>query len=230
MKPASRLYTHLWLAFFCMTLASVLVRISVPQPLHWLAWQTRCTALFIGREDAWGQSYIIARGHQSSVLPDDKMLSVSPMPVAGYRQRMDRLLADIRSDAFCSATLARLAKHMEQNGQLEPTSELSIWRASWKTHEPSMAHPETRWVLPAFSSLPRERLKLVGCYRKVGTSWNTVAHKEAVQDLPRTVGEPIRRLGQVPAPTGQPYALPAAARRPKVTTLPKSPPLSKTKP
>lgn len=163
---ASRNHAVIWLlaACFCWLvplLASkrAVVFAWVPVP-RWLQFETDCAALFTKREADWNQVvYRVWRAGGAGWEEAGRDL-MSPMPVAGYRQRLDRLVATVQSKPkLRDQVWPRLASHLAariegDKGKGSPVSRIHLARTRWMCGTPEMVQAAGHWHVPPLSDLP----------------------------------------------------------------------------
>ncbi|MCX6853860.1 MAG: hypothetical protein NTV80_03030 [Verrucomicrobia bacterium] len=129
--------------------------------------QYNAAALFTKRTATWSDRRIEIRTANSDQWRVLNMVEVSPMPLAGYRQRIDRILSDTRSKKIAESLRQRMALWIAQRLKQQSGQEISGVRyqhRSWQANTPELALPAGHWgdngsVLPATT-----RVTLLGEY------------------------------------------------------------------
>jgi len=124
-------------------------------------WQQYAAAgLFTLRTSAWSDWRVEIRSAGSSEWRLLDMVEISPMQASGYRQRIDRILADTRSKKIAESLRLRLASRIAQHLKQRTGEEVSGVRflhRSWPTNTPEMAFPGGHWngdeALPATTKI-----------------------------------------------------------------------------
>jgi hypothetical protein len=95
------------------------------------------------------------------------------MPVAGFRQRLDRLMTDSRRSPLKGGIQDRIAAHVaERFSQAFPSeakvAEVKLIDTRWRTDDPVMTQPVGRWRLPPADALDKKRYSVIGVWRRAG--------------------------------------------------------------
>lgn len=160
--------------------------VRVPERL----WQQYNTAgLFTRRCSIWSDWQLEVRPSGSTEWRLLEAQEVSPMPASGYRQRMDRILADTRSKRIGESLRQRLAgwigQHLKERAGIE-ISGVRYYQRSWPTNTPLMAFPDGHWdgggALPATT-----KVTLLGTYAIVD---GKAAPEKAKPRVPGAVPQP----------------------------------------
>ena len=147
-------------------------------PRH-ISYQYGCAALFTNIERSWTQAVYLVKAEGSGQWSEVPREVVSPMRIAGYRQRVDRIVTEIRRAPAKDAMMDRLAAHVaESYGEAfpdqPPVAEVRLLNTRWPTDDPVMTHPAGRWQLPPASSLTKKRYTVLGTWRRQGERWARV--------------------------------------------------------
>lgn len=139
--------------------------LNVRIPIHgnlgrWLAFHHDPAALFASRESDW---HMVAYQKSSGAgnWSDWQRNEVSQMPVAGYRTRMDRLIASVNEKKQVREIIwTRLGVYLQKQldakcGRHGGRSErVRIVQTRWKMEIPAMKTPRGHWEDPPVSALP----------------------------------------------------------------------------
>jgi hypothetical protein len=149
----------LWL--IPITLSGLNIRIPIHGNLgRWLAFHQDPAALFASRESDWHMvAYEKSSGAEN--WSDWQRNEVSQMPVAGYRTRMDRLIASVNEKKQVREVIwTRLGVYLQKQldakyGRIGERSERArIVMTRWKMEIPAMKTPRGHWEDPPVSALP----------------------------------------------------------------------------
>jgi hypothetical protein len=151
-------------------------------PKH-ISYQYSCAGLFTGREGAWAQAcYLVKLKGRPNWIELSREI-VSPMPVAGYRQRLDRLITETRKSKSKDKLYLRLSAHIAgRYKQMYPgetsVEEVKIVNSAWRTDDPEMIMPKGRWRLPSALGADRTHFKTIGCYQRSSDRWEKHVPKQ----------------------------------------------------
>lgn len=132
-------------------------------PERW-KFQHAVAGLFTEREGSWNQPIFLVRasaaGAEWKEVPRGWL---SQSMLAGYRNRMDRLLPMIRRSGDAGRLMGRLGEFVAQQVALsEPgwgaVSEVRIMNTNWPSKLPEMMQPAGRWQLLAFDQMDPARV------------------------------------------------------------------------
>jgi len=141
---------------------------------------------------------------------------ISPMWVAGYRQRLDRALTEVRksrqrADIYKQVVRHIAARYAEVFPDQRPITEVKLLNAVWRTDELTMTHPEGLWRVPPAEALDRKHVSTLAHYRLVGTKWTDAATPKKAK-TPATKAAPPVAVA-VPKNQSPPRASPAGLQR-----------------
>lgn len=154
-----------------------------------IAYQYACAGLFTGRESAWGQAAYLIKHEGSTAWSEVPRDVVSPMPVAGYRQRMDRIMTEVRRSRVNKEIYPMIAAHVairyaETFPCQPPVAEVRLVNSLWRTSEPVMTHPIGRWRLPPGDVIDKAHVSTVAVFRREGKQWKDISQpKSRVESL-----------------------------------------------
>lgn len=146
----------MWL--FCLASGAHLTAGRWPR---WLRFQSNCAALFTKRESDWHQIVYQLKRNEQHGWADVSRASLGPMPVAGYRQRLDRLLATVHSskskakDGIWADFGKWLASRFAEEDGAGPVQRFRIVQTQWKTSIPEMMAPKGPWLVPPLVEIPK---------------------------------------------------------------------------
>jgi hypothetical protein len=131
-------------------------------PVKWLprhvTYLHGCAGLFTMREASWGQViYLVKRENASAWVEMDRDW-VSPMPVAGYRQRLDRVFGEVRRKRIYPQIYSGMAAYVARRaGELAPelpkVTEVRFINTRWSTKDAYLNDPSGRWRLLPWQEL-----------------------------------------------------------------------------
>ena len=138
-----------------------------------LAMQTSCAALFTHRNTTWGQTLYAVRLSGGTEWMEVEGRVISPLEIAGYRTRPDRLAFEVskkKADMIWPRFAAHLAKVMAREFPgIAPVEEVKVFKALVKHTQPEMMQPAGRWKVPPLFALPsKQRAELAHCRLEAG--------------------------------------------------------------
>lgn len=251
MRFSCLIFTLSWLVVVCaIWLAPMFMVAGKLVALSWLPHRYRlqasCAALFTHHNMTWGKPLYAVRLAGGSGWMEVEGRLISPLEIAGYRTRPDRLAFEVskkKLDGIWPRFAAHVALVMAREFPgIAPVEEVKIFKALVKHTQPEMMEPAGRWKVPPLFALPlKQRPELAHCRLEAGR-WVTVKReskgKPAVS--PPKPGEvkvnplPTRRLAQSGSGTPSP-AVTASPRSPSppvqpVTALESAPPGTRVRP
>jgi hypothetical protein len=166
-----------------------------------VTFQHAAAALFTDREASWNQLAFLVRTGSSEewIEVDGKLLSRSQL--AGYRNRLDRLVPMARRATIAKDIWRRLGtyvavRYAAAHPNAEPVTEVRLVNTNWPTNLPEMTHPRGHWQIPPIADVPPERLRtLVTVQLRDGAA---VAVTEDVHRSPAPAGASAPRTPPVP--------------------------------
>jgi hypothetical protein len=185
--PAAKRYALIWTALsvllWLIPVFAVGSRMGVVRflPRH-LTHQYACAALFTNIERSWTQAAYLVKVDGSSQWSEVDREVVSPMRIAGYRQRVDRIVTETRRVKDKDAMLDRLAAHVAASyarafPDQKKVTEVKIIKTLWRTDEPVMTQPVGRWRLPPADALSGKRYSVLGTWKAEGDVWARVKNE-----------------------------------------------------
>lgn len=212
-------YERFWLVaviiVWLIPLGFIAGKLHTPSQLpHRYRLQASCAALFTHRNTSWGKPlYAVRLAGGAGWMEVDGRL-ISPLEIAGYRTRPDRLAFEV-SKKKLDGIWPRFAEHVARVMAREfpgiaPVEEVKVFKALVKHSQPEMMEPAGRWKIPPLFALPsKQRPELAHCRLEAG-KWVTVkaGSRGKPGDAPPNPSEvnplPTRRLaraesGEVPS-------------------------------
>ena len=149
----------LWLV--PLALSGLNIRIPIRGNLgRWLAFHHDPAALFASREDDWHMT-AYQKSSGAGKWSDWPRYEIGQMPVAGYRTRMDRLIASVNDQKQVREFIwTRLGAYLQtqlnaKHGQSgEKCEKARIVLTCWKMDISAMKTPRGHWEDPPLSALP----------------------------------------------------------------------------
>lgn len=174
-----------WLAgavsIWLVPLALIAGKLHTP---HWLPHRYRlqasCAALFTHRNTSWGKPLYAVRLAGGAGWMEVEGRLISPLEIAGYRTRPDRLAFEV-SKKKLDGMWPRFAEHVarvmaREFSGIAPMEEVKVFKALVKHTQPEMMEPAGRWkVPPLFVRADASRMLgrwMASCCR-VGTQANS---------------------------------------------------------
>ena len=138
-----------------------------------LAMQASCAALFTHRNTTWGQPLFAVRLSGGTEWMEVEGRVISPLEIAGYRTRPDRLAFEVskkKAEMVWPRFAAHLAKVMAREFPgIAPVEEVKVFKALVKHTQPEMSEPAGRWKVPPLFALPsKQRPELAHCRLEAG--------------------------------------------------------------
>lgn len=173
-----------------------------------LVMQASCAALFTHRNTTWGQTLYAVRLSGGTEWMEVEGRVISPLEIAGYRTRPDRLAFEVakkKADIVWPWFAAYVAKVMAREFPgIKAVEEVKVYKAVVKHTQPEMSEPAGRWKVPPLFALPsKQRPELAHCRLEAGR-WVVVKRdsKSMPAVAPPKPGEvkvnalPTRRLAE----------------------------------
>lgn len=140
---------------------------------HRFRLQGSCAALFTHRNTTWGQPLYAVRLSGGKEWMEVEGRVISPLEIAGYRTRPDRLAFEVskkKADMVWPRFAAHLAKVMAREFPgIAPVEEVKVFKALVKHTQPEMSEPAGRWKVPPLFALPsKQRPELAHCRLEAG--------------------------------------------------------------
>lgn len=170
--------------------------------------QASCAALFTHHNTTWGKPLYAVRLAGGAGWMEVEGRLISPLEIAGYRTRPDRLAFEVskkKLDVIWPRFAAHVAKVMAREFPgIAPVEEVKVFKALVKHTQPEMMVPAGRWKVPPLFALPtKQRPELAHCRLEAGR-WVVVKRDGKVKPSvsPPKPGEvevnplPTRRLAQ----------------------------------
>jgi hypothetical protein len=128
---------------------------------HWHLNIWDCAALFTSEAKVWGDISMIGRSkNKDNSWVQLDFESLSPQGVAGYRQRVDKIIEDAmrsrRKLDFFPRVCEDIARKAEELGYGN-IEELRFVRTNWVAGSPAMAQPSGHWNPPPLSEMSPTR-------------------------------------------------------------------------
>jgi hypothetical protein len=159
-----------------------------------LRFQYGCAALFTRTVKSWSQAKYLVQLGDGAEWKEVPREWVSPMRVAGYRQRVDRIVPELNRSRSKTQMLDRLAAHVVDCVRLhEPAHPevmgVRIINTQWPTDDPGMNRPQGKWQLPAFETLAPHQYKVLGTWTNTasGLVRAKIEKPKADQPIPSSV-------------------------------------------
>ncbi len=164
MLPVQYRWCRLCYAFFAVLLwVYPLIIIGSKQlkmPSYLVRWPLYdCAALFTHRSNVWGDPAIVLRLDDGSWI-EPKMELFSPQGLAGYRQRLERIVREIpksRGKIDLGGKVATFVakRYFEQTGQ--DVVEVRVVNTTWPAGVPEMVRPAGQWDWPPLAQVSKKR-------------------------------------------------------------------------
>jgi hypothetical protein len=130
-------------------------------PRH-VRFQYAAGALFTDRENSWNQlvaQVSVDGGRKWQQIDPDEM---SEVQLAGYRNRIDRLVSLVRGTRLEEQVLSRLAVrvisvHGGTSAENAAINTVRFTNTVWPSGAPEMTQPEGHWKMPKLDSVPSNR-------------------------------------------------------------------------
>lgn len=182
---------------------------------RWNIWD--CGALFTRAAEVWGDLAVQVRADARQSWVQVDLETISPQGLAGYRQRIDRVMEEVykrrkRLDLFPRLCADIAAKHEAAGGGR--VTEMQILKTNWRAGTPPMAQPAGHWNPPPVNEVPKAQRVLLHQARLVEGVWRETKLDPAANPPPVAAG----RVKPPARPNRQVRILPP---KPAATTKPK---------
>jgi hypothetical protein len=220
------------LGFWLLPFWKLAAKSSVPifLPSRWRL-QMASAAVFIHHNTSWSQAITLMRDGPSSEWMPIPSAEITPLQIAGYRYRWDRLVWDVRKKKL-SALWPRAAGYVamrwcEAYPERGKATEFRVVRVLRRCTDPAVIHPAGHWEVSGLEGVATADLtELSYCKLKNGV-WVSAGKWKAPQvTIPQVVktetksnnGSLIvrrRPVGKEGVPSGSPSLLPLIRPAPK---------------
>jgi hypothetical protein len=141
---------------------------------HQYRFQLNCAGVFTHHNRVWGQmATLIKRGESTWEQVDQDILS--PMPIAGYRVRWDRMTWEAdrkKQSAFWQRSLGLVAEKMQSlSPDQPPITEVRVIKVLQRSTEREAVSPEGAWCVPPYAQLSKNQYVDVAHYLRRGDAW-----------------------------------------------------------
>ena len=154
--------------------------------------------MFTHHNTTWGKPLYAVRleGQSGWVEVDGRV--ISPLEIAGYRTRPDRLAFEADRKKARSIW-PRFAGHVaavfaREFPSLPPVEEVKVYKALVRHTQPEMLEPAGRWRVPPLYALPSKQRPLLAHCRREGAEWRQVVEEAP----PSTAAANPTQPGEVP--------------------------------
>jgi hypothetical protein len=163
--------------------------------------QHAAAALFTDREASWNQiAFLVRTGTAKEWIEVDRNC-LSRSQLAGFRNRLDRLVPMVRRSQIAERVWKRLgedvaARYAKAYPQAAPITTVRIVNTNWPTNLPEMTHPLGHWEIPPIEQVDPARVRILATIELQGGRAVSVTGNTA--SVPAGLARTIRGVPTVP--------------------------------
>ena len=173
--------------------------VSLPTIVHrWNVWD--CGALFTRAAEVWGDISILVRSDSGGEWIQVNLAKISPQGLAGYRQRIDRVVEEaIRRrkvlNLFPRVCADIAQKYQESEGSA--ITEIQFVKTNWRSGSAPMSMPQGHWEPPSVSQVPPSQVVTLHQARLIDGRWTEAKMPPLVKPIPRSANPRLQNRPSV---------------------------------